>query len=1034
MPVGDSPFDQGVGDNAPIIPSAKALDPSSILENLEAGYKASRAGPGSTNVRNNAYAKPYYDTIVTNLQKRGYDVSNPLALSFDPIKNQDPLGSAARDTAAIWASVAKERAKDPSFLKDVPDQDALHAKVTADRQRDYADANDVLSRAGWAGKVAGFVGQVAGGWSDPENYVGGIAAPAEAAAGKTIAKTILRDALTEGATNAASAGLALPGMKADAEQLGQPMDAGDMLSQVGQAAVFGAAIGGGKVAVPHIAAPIGKAAQQVFDASIAHLPGPMRDAASAAALRAGTVQDHALLIGAQRALNPSAEVSMASPDEHAAMATVRQDADVREASAFHPTQNPANESRLAAVRESLGMAREAPAVPSPAPMPATAPTDLAARTNRAEGFGKNPSSSASGYGQFINSTWLSLYHQHFGGEGLSDAEILAKRNDPALGQQMTALYGQQNGAYLRAHGQEDSDGNKSLAHFLGAGDALKVLQAAPDTPIERVIASASFHANEKLLHGKSASEVIAWAHKRVGDQAGGSVGRADAVPDFEVADATGALNLPPVVHRTFSPDELTTDAAAMQYKSGGDQSGVTDRLAGVDAWNPLLSGKVVVWERADGANIVADGHQRLGLAQRIAQNDPGQNVKLDGVVLRELDGVSAQQARVIAALKNIEEGSGSAVDAARVLRDAPNGAQILSPNAPGRRIATGLANLSSDAFGSVLNNVIDPRIAAQIGMHAAASPERHMALVKLLKQTGITTPDMAGSVVRQALADGFGSGNESQLGLFGDEAPDALYGAAAKVLAGARRQLKDEKRSFNVLTNDAGRIEQAGNVLDHGANKAKVVGNEEALAILDATAHSSGPVRDALLAAARSDVGGSRTAVRDFLDSLDGIDLRTAAAGVGEGAGDGVDAVAGGRGIDGSQADAELADGRGVSRGATPYEQAIAAGHASLDFSDPVGPRSAEQTAGIEHDLRLDLGPKEDPATDARQTEQAKLGAEAPMRAKTEQDGTMGSPLFDAADQPTFKLDEDAPERTFADILNEADSDLAAIDALKGCL
>lgn len=81
-----------------------------------------------------------------------------------------------------------------------------------------------------------------------------------------------------------------------------------------------------------------------------------------------------------------------------------------------------------------------------------------------------------------------------------------------------------------------------------------------------------------------------------------------------------------------------------------------------------------------------------------------------------------------------------------------------------------------------------------------------------------------------------------------------------------------------------------------------------------------------------------------------------------------------------------------------------------------------------------DKGAAIDPNIAALDRQRAQLGADAPMRAKAEQDGTMGSPLFDAVDQPTFDLGDGRGARTIDDIDAEIAADMAAIDAIKGCL
>jgi len=102
-------------------------------------------------------------------------------------------------------------------------------------------------------------------------------------------------------------------------------------------------------------------------------------------------------------------------------------------------------------------------------------------------------------------------------------------------------------------------------------------------------------------------------------------------------------------------------------------------------------------------------------------------------------------------------------------------------------------------------------------------------------------------------------------------------------------------------------------------------------------------------------------------------------------------------------------------------------------WDDPSGDASRLQADSLDHDMRQLV----DPAIAERQRQAAKLGAEAPLQgsAKTgkEQDGTMGLGLFDAADQPTFRL-EDGSEASLTDILADLDEDAAMISTIKGCL
>ncbi|KAG5732155.1 hypothetical protein E4T56_gene14823, partial [Termitomyces sp. T112] len=79
-----------------------------------------------------------------------------------------------------------------------------------------------------------------------------------------------------------------------------------------------------------------------------------------------------------------------------------------------------------------------------------------------------------------------------------------------------------------------------------------------------------------------------------------------------------------------------------------------------------------------------------------------------------------------------------------------------------------------------------------------------------------------------------------------------------------------------------------------------------------------------------------------------------------------------------------------------------------------------------------------DPAMAERQRQEAQLRADAPLRGENRtgqaQDGTMGLGLFDAADQPTFRLDAEGPEMTLPDLLKMLDDEQADIDAMRSCM
>lgn len=131
---------------------------------------------------------------------------------------------------------------------------------------------------------------------------------------------------------------------------------------------------------------------------------------------------------------------------------------------------------------------------------------------------KNPLSSATGLGQFIESTWLDLFRKNFPdrAKNMSDQTILALRNDGEISKKLIEAYARENAAILRQAGVSVNEAALQLAHFLGPNGAIAVLTAKSGTLVSKVLPQAAISANPSILgQGKTVDDVIAYAENRV---------------------------------------------------------------------------------------------------------------------------------------------------------------------------------------------------------------------------------------------------------------------------------------------------------------------------------------------------------------------------------------------------------------------------------------------------------------------------------------------------------------------------------------
>ncbi|MDY7116616.1 LPD38 domain-containing protein [Halomonas sp. SSL-5] len=255
---------------------------------------------------------------------------------------------------------------------------------------------------------------------------------------------------------------------------------------------------------------------------------------------------------------------------------------------------------------------------------------------------------------------------------------------------------------------------------------------------------------------------------------------------------------------------IRVDPEAYQFRTEVNERGVDDRMDGIRRWDDLRAGELVLHERADGELYVADGHHRLDLARRLEQ--PGVNA----FVLREADGYSVEDARRLAAERNIASGSSTAIDAAKVFRNTEGDpAQVIEDRDLPRRSqvvrdGADIARLQGEAFGAVLNGVVAEKDGAAIG-RSSDDADQQLAAIDVFRQVSPQNDNQRALLINEIRQAGFSDGQSNQMGMFGDDPMQSLIGERVRVMDRLHQVLSRDRRLFATLNSNAKTAEAAGN-------------------------------------------------------------------------------------------------------------------------------------------------------------------------------------------------------------------------------
>lgn len=119
-------------------------------------------------------------------------------------------------------------------------------------------------------------------------------------------------------------------------------------------------------------------------------------------------------------------------------------------------------------------------------------------------------STATGLGQFIESTWLRLFQQNFPerAASMTRQQILQLRLDPELSYQMTTIAVKAYADALERSGAPVNNTSLYLSHFLGPSEAIRMLKTNGSTPFSQFSPSAA--ASNPAFANKTVQEVISY--------------------------------------------------------------------------------------------------------------------------------------------------------------------------------------------------------------------------------------------------------------------------------------------------------------------------------------------------------------------------------------------------------------------------------------------------------------------------------------------------------------------------------------------
>lgn len=231
---------------------------------------------------------------------------------------------------------------------------------------------------------------------------------------------------------------------------------------------------------------------------------------------------------------------------------------------------------------------------------------------------RNPLSSATGNGQFIDGTWPGVIRavRPDIAAGKTDKELLGLRGSPGLAQSATEQYARQNAADLANSGLPVNGGTLALSHFLGPAGAKAVLRATPSAPIEMLPGMAPVVASNPQLRGMTAGALVQQYQKRMGGETPLPVqpSQPAAPPQNMVAGPGAPVATPTAATPTAAPVGIQPPGVAGPEKPTAEQEAAiaVRKAREIQDQSLIPKAQTEVWQHAaqKDAEIVNDAFKK----------------------------------------------------------------------------------------------------------------------------------------------------------------------------------------------------------------------------------------------------------------------------------------------------------------------------------------------------------------------------------------------------------------------------------------